>query len=93
MPFGLRNAAQSFQRLIDEVLRGMPYTYAYIDDVLIARKSHAEHHEHLHAVLKRLQHLKLNIDNCFCSAEVNFSRTYYRPAGIVPLEPKNNSNH
>ncbi|CAE1300649.1 unnamed protein product [Acanthosepion pharaonis] len=53
MPFGLRNAAQSFQRLIDEVLRGMPYTYAYIDDVLIASKSHAEHQEHLHAVLKQ----------------------------------------
>ncbi|CAE1286253.1 unnamed protein product [Acanthosepion pharaonis] len=32
MPFGLRKAAQSFQRLIDEVLRGLPYTYAYIDD-------------------------------------------------------------
>ena len=34
MPFGLCNAAQTFQRLIDEVLRGVPGCYAYIDDIL-----------------------------------------------------------
>lgn len=38
MPFGLWNAAQSFQRLIDEVLRGFSFTFAYIDDVVIASK-------------------------------------------------------
>lgn len=37
MPFGLRNAAWSFQQLIDEVLHGMHYTFAYIDDVLFAK--------------------------------------------------------
>uniref|UniRef100_A0A1X7V714 Uncharacterized protein n=3 Tax=Amphimedon queenslandica TaxID=400682 RepID=A0A1X7V714_AMPQE len=37
MPFGLRNAAQSFQCFIDQVLQDLPYSYAYIDDVLIAR--------------------------------------------------------
>ena len=35
MPFGLRNAAQTFQRFMDEVLRGLTFAYAYIDDVLI----------------------------------------------------------
>ena len=32
MPFGLRNAAQTFQRFIDQVLRGLHFCYAYIDD-------------------------------------------------------------
>ena len=36
MPFGLRNAAHTFQRFMDQVLRGIPFSYAYIDDVLIA---------------------------------------------------------
>nr|VZI08368.1 unnamed protein product [Spirometra erinaceieuropaei] len=36
MPFGLRNAAQTFQRFIDHVLRGLPFVYAYNDDLLVA---------------------------------------------------------
>ena len=36
MPFGLRNAAQTFQRFMDQVLHGLTSVYVYIDDVLIA---------------------------------------------------------
>ena len=39
MPFGLRNAAQTFQRFIDQVLQGLPFSYAYLDDLLIASSS------------------------------------------------------
>ena len=47
MPFGLQNAAQTFQRFIDEVLRGLHFSYAYIDDVLVASTSTEEHIQHL----------------------------------------------
>lgn len=33
MPFRLRNAAQTFQIFIDMVQRGLPFMYAYIDDL------------------------------------------------------------
>ncbi|BHF72850.1 hypothetical protein SprV_0401592100 [Sparganum proliferum] len=33
MPFSLRNAAQTFQIFIDHVLPGLPFVYAYIDDL------------------------------------------------------------
>ena len=39
----LHNAAQTFQRLIDEVLRGLPFAFAYIDNVLIASRDIKEH--------------------------------------------------
>lgn len=38
MPFGLRNAAQTFQRFIDEVLSGLDFAYAYLDDCVGVRK-------------------------------------------------------
>ena len=33
--FGLRNAAQTFQRFMDEILRGFDFCFAYIDDILV----------------------------------------------------------
>lgn len=47
MPFGLKNAAQTFQHFINEVLRGLDYCYAYIDDILIAFKFEQQHETHL----------------------------------------------
>ena len=54
MPFGLRNAAQTFQRFIDKVLRGLHFTYAYVDDVVIASATPEEHLQHLQLVLECL---------------------------------------
>lgn len=39
MSFGLRNAAQTFQRFLDEVLRDLDCCYSYIDDILIYSKA------------------------------------------------------
>ena len=54
MPFGLRNTAQTFQRFMDEVLRGITFAYSYIDDVLIASTTSEEHLKHLRVVFERL---------------------------------------
>ncbi|BHF84038.1 hypothetical protein SprV_0902718800 [Sparganum proliferum] len=53
MPFGLRNATQSFQRFIDEVLRGLSFTYVYIDDILVASSSAEEYASHLRQTAKK----------------------------------------
>jgi len=47
MSFGLRNAAQTFQRFIDEVIRDLDFCCAYVDDILVASSSIEEHLEHL----------------------------------------------
>lgn len=54
MPFELRNAAQTFQRFINEVIHGLDFCYAYIDDILVASTTEEEH-EHLRQLLTRLQ--------------------------------------
>ena len=53
MPFGLRNAAQTFQRFIDTVLHGLDFVCAYIDDLLIASSSLEDHYKHLETVFHR----------------------------------------
>ncbi|XP_039970042.1 uncharacterized protein LOC120781945 [Bactrocera tryoni] len=52
MTFGLRNAAQTFQRIINEVFRGLDFVFTYLDDVCVASKSNEEHRKHLRQVFK-----------------------------------------
>jgi hypothetical protein len=47
MPFGLRNAAQTFQRFMDSILKHLPFVFCYLDDIIIASHSLEEHIEHL----------------------------------------------
>ena len=50
MPFGLRNAAQTFQRFIDDVCRDLHFVFVYLDDILVASSSRDEHLQHLRAL-------------------------------------------
>ena len=63
MPFGLRNAAQTFQRFMDEVFRGLDFCYVYIDDLLIASKSLEDHLVHLRLVFERLRKYSFPVKN------------------------------
>ena len=47
MPFGLRNAGQTFQRMMDEILAGLDYCFVYYDDILVGSRSVEEHRIHL----------------------------------------------
>ncbi|KAG8179878.1 hypothetical protein JTE90_017410 [Oedothorax gibbosus] len=49
MQFGLCNAASTFQRFIDNVIRDLHSTYAFIDDILVASTTEEEHLVHLPA--------------------------------------------
>ena len=91
MPFGLRNAAQTFQRFIDEVLRGLDFVYAYIDDLLIASSSEAEHLEHLEVLFNRLSKygIVINPSKCiFGIASIEFLGHQISTHGISPLAQK-----
>ena len=91
MPFGLRNAAQSFQRFIDAVLHGLPFAYAYLDDILVASPDAASHADHLRQVLQRLQShgLVINPSKCvFGEAQLQFLGHLVSADGIRPVPAK-----
>ena len=95
MPFGLRNAAQTFQCFIDEVLRGLEFVYVYIDDVLIASSSEAEHLAHLNILFNRLSEygIVINPSKCiFGAASLEFLGHQISVHGISPL-PQKSASH
>lgn len=67
MPFGLRNAAQTFQRFMHEVTRGLDFIFVYVDDVLIASKSEELHETHLKSLFQRLSDYGLRIKASKCT--------------------------
>lgn len=91
MPFGLRNAGQTFQRFIDTVLRGIDGVLAYVDDLLVYSKDEEDHLRVLERVLQRLeQHgLKVQLSKCaFMQKEITFLGHRVTADGIRPLDSK-----
>nr|VZI14960.1 unnamed protein product [Spirometra erinaceieuropaei] len=91
MPFGLRIAAQTFQRFIDHALRGLPFLYAYIDDLLVASRNEEEHKEHLAFVVDRLDKfgLVINPSNCVLGVpSLQFLGHQVDSEGLRPLPTK-----
>ena len=91
MPFGLRNAGQTFQRLMDSVLRGLSHTFVYLDDILVASSSPQQHLKDLSEVFHRLQEngLILRPEKCaFGQTSVNFLGHKVDATGIRPLPAK-----
>ena len=87
MSFGLRNAASTFQRFIDEVLRGLEFCYAYLDDILVASESAEQHQDHLEQLFARLSKYGIIINPGKCSfgqQEVVFLGFNVSAAGISP---------
>jgi len=88
MTFGMRNAGNTFQRLMDRVLSGLAFAFPYLDDIFICSKSEEEHRAHLMAVLQRLQDagLAANAEKCeFGKSELDFLGHRMSAAGIEPL--------
>lgn len=66
MTFGLRNAGQTFQRFMDEVVKGLDFCYPYVDDILVFSHDADEHAQHLKALFQRLSEygVVLNPSKC-----------------------------
>ena len=92
MPFGLRNAAQTFQRFIDTVLRGLDFIYCYLDDILIASAKEEKHQKYLRIVLERLANYGLSINpaKCVCKQpEIDYIGYMISSEGTRPPQARN----
>ncbi|CAI2730875.1 unnamed protein product [Schistosoma spindalis] len=91
MPFGLRNAAQTFQRFIDSIVRDLDFVHVYIDDLLIASSNVDEHYQHLTLLFQRLSDngIVVNPEKCeLGKSEIIFLGHIIRQEGILPCEDK-----
>ena len=67
MPFGLKNATQTFQRYIDYIFRGLDFVFIYIDDIMVMSENEEQHRHHLEQVFQRLADNKLSINTNKCT--------------------------
>ena len=98
MPFGLCNAAQTFQRFIDTILRNLNNQdeenvtiFAYVDDLIIASNNPESHLKDLEAVFERLSkyNLKINVlKSEFFKNSIEYLGHQVTPDGINPLPSK-----
>ena len=89
MPFGLQNAAQTFQRFIDHVLCGFNFVFAYIDNLLVASRDDVEHRHHLALVFEHLSIFGVMLNPskcCFGRTAIDFLGHEILENGIRPLE-------
>ncbi len=88
---GLLGCPASFQRLMEQVLRGLDHILIYIDNVLIHTDTHEKHLEALEQVLLRIHqhHLKINLDKClFGDRQVSYLGFTLTTEVIKPGEAK-----
>jgi cleavage and polyadenylation specificity factor subunit 1 len=89
MPFGLRNATQTFQRFMDSLFKHLPFVFCYLDDLIIASHTLEEHHKHLPQIFTLLQEngLQINPAKClFAAAAVEFLGHRVDQHGVRPLQ-------
>jgi hypothetical protein len=88
MPFGLRNAGNTFQRKIDRVKNQLEFCFAYQDDLEVASKDDIQHPLHFRQVFLHLrQHgLVINSEKCvFGAPSIDFLGHRVTAGTVTPL--------
>ena len=87
MPYGLKNAGATFQRYMDTLFANTPNVYVYLDDLLIASTSEAEHLNDLNTVFNILSdnNLRLTAKKCqFFQSSLTFLGYNISADGVRP---------
>ena len=89
---GLCNSSDIFQEKISELMNGLEFAKAYINDLLVISKhSFEEHLEHLEQVFTRLAEsgLKVNaVKSSFCTTQLEYLGHIVNRQGVQPSTKK-----
>ncbi|XP_068246894.1 uncharacterized protein [Palaemon carinicauda] len=89
MPFGMRNAAATFQRLMAMITRGIKNCVVYIDDIIVYSNDFETHLVILEELLTALSNAGLVINlskSVFCEATVTFLGHVVGKGEVLPKE-------
>lgn len=66
LPYGVSPATSIFQRIIENLLGGIPHVAVFIDDIIISGESEEEHINNIESVLKKLNSsgFKVKLEKC-----------------------------
>jgi hypothetical protein len=73
--YGVSSAEPAFQQCMDEILKGLPGTTIYLDDILVAGRTREEAKERLLMVLKKLDFYNVRISiekSIFLQSEIEY---------------------
>ena len=94
LPFGPRNAAQTFHRMRDRIFGKLPFCLVYLDDILVFSNSMESHQLHLwcNFDLCCLHGLTIKLEKCtFAASQVEYLGHSPSSSGSAPLH-KNGSS-
>ena len=93
MPFGLKNAGATYQRLVTKMFRPLlgKTMEVYIDDMLVKSKEHPDHAEHLQEAfeLLRAYDMKLNPSKCAFGVSVGRFLGFMVTQRGIDVTPRN----
>ena len=90
-PFGLSQDPAYFQRLINKVIKGLPFAFGYLDDVLIHSPDIETHLQHVRILFQRLREADLKLKDSKCNhfkTHVQYLGHLVSGKGIKPLPEK-----
>ncbi|XP_021364454.1 uncharacterized protein K02A2.6-like [Mizuhopecten yessoensis] len=91
LPFGVSSAPGIFQRVMENLLQGIPHVLVRMDDILVTGVSQEEHLSHLREVLRRIRDagIRLKASKCiFLAKEVVYLGHKVSEEGIQPVTEK-----
>jgi len=91
LPYGVSSAPGIFQRVMENLLQGIPHVVVYLDDILVTGKTDKEHLSKLTEILKRMDEagVRLKLKKCvFQAPEVTYLGHKINAEGLHPTDEK-----